>query len=111
MLVDDEKGVCEVDSYYLIKRGYNIITANSAKEAISKVVKEHPQLILLEILMPEMDGIQTLKEIKDIDKQAIVVVITAVREKFAQERMLHLGAVSYMFKSLDVDLFKRSIEV
>lgn len=111
LIVDDEKDFCDYLKELLFREGYEAICAYSGPEALEKIKHEHPQLILLDILMPEMDGIQTLKEIKGIDKQAIVVVITAVREKFAQERMLHLGAVSYMFKPLDVDLFKRNIEL
>ncbi|MEW6008762.1 MAG: response regulator [Candidatus Omnitrophota bacterium] len=111
LIVDDEKDFCDSLKELLSQEGYEAICAYSGQEALEKIKGEHPQLILLDILMPEMDGIQTLKEIKSIDKGAIVIVISAVREKFAQERMLHLGAVSYMFKPLDLDLFKRNIEV
>ncbi len=111
LIVDDEKDFCDSLKELLSREGYEVICAYSGREALERIKQEHPQIILLDILMPEMDGIQTLKEIKNIDKQAIVVVITAVREKFAQERMLRLGAVSYMFKPLDVDLLKRNIEV
>lgn len=111
LLVDDEKGVCEVDSYYLSKRGYNIITANSAKEAISKVVKERPQLVLLDILMPEMDGLKCLEEIKKIDKDLPVIMVTCVDEIDTAKKALGLGAVDYITKPLGYHALETAISL
>ncbi len=111
LLVDDEKEVCEVDSYYLAKRGYNIITANSAKEAISKVVKEHPQLVLLDILMPEIDGLKCLEEIKKIDKNLPVIMVTCVDEIDTAKKALELGAVDYITKPLGYHALETAISL
>ncbi|MEW6008763.1 MAG: response regulator [Candidatus Omnitrophota bacterium] len=111
LLVDDEPGVCEVDSYYLAKRGYNIITANTAKEAISKVVKDRPQLVLLDILMPEMDGLRCLEEIKKINKDLPVIMVTCVDEIETAKKALEIGAVDYITKPLGYKALETAISL
>jgi DNA-binding response OmpR family regulator len=100
LLVDDEPEVCEVDSYYLTKKGYEVITANSAEQAISLLSKEHPKLILLDILMPEVDGIECLRRIKKIDKNVPVIMVTCVDEIETAKKAMELGAVDYITKPL-----------
>ena len=66
LLVDDEPDILEFLSYNLKKEGYNVFTANNGKEAVSIAKKETPQLIILDVMMPDMDGIETCREIREI---------------------------------------------
>lgn len=111
LLVDDEQAVCEVDSYYLTKRGYKVITANSAKEALAKVVKERPQLVLLDILMPGMDGLECLSRIKNIDKNIPVIMVTCVNEVETAKKALELGAADYITKPLGYQALETAISL
>jgi DNA-binding response OmpR family regulator len=111
LLVDDEPAVCEVDSYYLSKRGYTVITATNAQEAIAKVTTEHPQLVLLDILMPDMDGLECLSKIKAIDKDIPVIMVTCVNEIETAKRALELGASDYLTKPLGYQALETAISL
>jgi DNA-binding response OmpR family regulator len=111
LVVDDEKDFCDSISNILNRQGYSVLVANSGLDAIQKVKSEHPQLILLDILMPDMDGIETLKEIRRIDPQAFITMVTVVKDSHTTKETLRLGAVNYMTKPLDLTLLKKSIQV
>jgi len=61
LLVDDEPDILEFLSYNLKKEGYNVYTANNGKEAVTVAKKESPHLIILDVMMPDMDGIETCR--------------------------------------------------
>ena len=63
LVVDDEPAVCNMLKKFLVKKGYKAITALSGKEAIKKVIKQKPHVMLLDIRMPEMNGIQLLVDL------------------------------------------------
>ena len=111
LIVDDEEPVCDMLSRFLIKKGYQAITALSGEEAIKKVKEEKPHLVLLDIRMPVMDGVETLKKIKKIDKKVGVVMITAVREDETGKRCLKLGAYDYVTKPIGLDYLESVIAV
>ena len=103
LVVDDERAICNMLKKFLTKSGYDASTALSGKEAIKRVKKEKPHIVLLDIRMPEMDGIKTLKKIKEIDKEVGIVMITAVKEDETGRKCLELGAYDYITKPLDLD--------
>ena len=82
LLVDDEQDILDFLSYNLKKEGYQVLTALNGKDAIALAKKEIPHLIVLDVMMPEMDGIETCREIREIkskskqsDKQRIINVV------------------------------------
>ena len=103
LVVDDERAVCNMLKKFLAKSGYDASTALSGKEAIKRVKKEKLHIVLLDIKMPEMDGIKTLKKIKEIDNEVGIVMITAVKEDEIGRKCLELGAYDYITKPLDLD--------
>ncbi|MBU2540763.1 MAG: response regulator [Candidatus Omnitrophica bacterium] len=109
LVVDDELDFCNSLEEVLSREGYRVIIATSGREALEKVKTERPQLILLDIRMPEMDGIQTLERIRQIDKQVVITMVTIVKDTKVEQRTLKLGAVNYITKPIDLDLLKRSI--
>lgn len=100
LVVDDELDICEVISNYFGRKGYAIITATSAREALSKVSSEKPDLILLDILMPEIDGIECLRMIRELDKDVPVVMVTVVDDSKTAKRAIKSGATDYITKPL-----------
>ena len=64
LLVDDEQDILEIVGYNLSQEGYQIVTATNGKEAIAKAKKELPQLIIMDVMMPEMDGIEVCEQLK-----------------------------------------------
>ena len=101
LLVDDEPGVLKFLSVELAKRGYEVETALSGEEAIEKIKETNPVLMLLDIQMPGMGGIETLRQAKEIDPHLGVVMVTAVNEEEIAQEAIKLGAHDYITKPID----------
>ena len=106
LVVDDEPAVCHALKKFLTKKGYEVDTVLSGKEAIKKVKKKRPHIVLLDIRMPKMDGIETLKKIREIDEKIGIIMITAVREVEIGKTCMELGAYAYITKPFDLVYLK-----
>ena len=102
LLVDDEPDILEFLSYNLKKEGYNVFTANNGKEAVTVAKKENPHLIILDVMMPDMDGIETCREIRDIPglKDVMIAFLTARSEDYSQIAGFDVGADDYINKPI-----------
>lgn len=102
LLVDDEPDVLEFLGYNLKKEGYEIHTASNGRDAIRIAREILPHLIILDVMMPEMDGIETCHEMKSIDKLAnsIVIFLTARGEDYSQIAGFDAGADDYVTKPI-----------
>ncbi|MBE0638963.1 MAG: response regulator transcription factor [Bacteroidales bacterium] len=100
LLVDDEKDILEFLSYNLKKEGYQVLTARNGANAIKIARQESPHLIILDMMMPEMDGIETCSEMKLIPelKNSIIIFLTARGEDYSQIAGLDAGADDYITK-------------
>jgi len=109
LIVDDEPNIAKAIKYILEKEGYEVIEAASGAEALVKAKQFQPSLVLLDMMMPGLSGLETLKCIKTLYKDISVVMVTAVRdEKEARETMV-AGAYDYITKPIDVNYLKISI--
>ncbi|MBU2540762.1 MAG: response regulator [Candidatus Omnitrophica bacterium] len=109
LVVDDESDVREVISQYFDRRGYDVDTASNGQEALSRILVERPELILLDIRMPEMDGIECLRRIKKLDKEMTVIMVTCVDEIDTAKKALRLGATDYITKPLGFSALETAI--
>lgn len=102
LLVDDEPDILEIVGYNLTSEGYKVITAENGKEAVKKAKKEKPQLIILDVMMPEMDGIEACEQIRLIPdlKDVIVTFLTARGEDYSQVAGFEAGADDYITKPI-----------
>jgi len=102
LLVDDEADILDFVGYNLRKEGYNVLTSDNGRDAIVKAKESLPHLILLDVMMPEMDGIETCREIKRIPglENALVVFFTARSEDFTQILSLDAGGDDYITKPI-----------
>jgi len=100
LLVDDENDVLEFLGYNLRKEGYQVFTANNGKEAISKAKELNPHLIIIDVMMPEMDGMEACREIKSLPdlSNAIILFLTARSEDYSQIAGFDAGADDYITK-------------
>ena len=100
LLVDDEADILEFVSYNLKKAGYSMLTSNNGKEAI-KIARQHlPHLIILDVMMPEMDGIETCEEMRKIPalNSTVIAFLTARNEDYSQIAGFEAGADDYIAK-------------
>ena len=102
LLVDDEQDILEIVGYNLSQEGYQIATASIGKEAIAKAKKEHPQLIIMDVMMPEMDGMEACENIRKIPElqDTIITFLTARSEDYSQVAGFDAGADDYIAKPI-----------
>ncbi|MGE5384181.1 MAG: response regulator transcription factor [Omnitrophica WOR_2 bacterium] len=102
LLVDDESDVLEFLSYNLIKEGYRVLTARNGKDGLEVLKDNHPDLIILDVMMPGMDGIETCKIIRSMPsfKDTIVIFLTARGEDYSQLAGFEAGADDYVTKPI-----------
>jgi two-component system alkaline phosphatase synthesis response regulator PhoP len=112
LIVDDEPDILEFLSYNVRKEGYKVFTANNGMEALRLVQQINPSLILLDVMMPKMDGIETCQVIrKDLNMvQPIIAFLTARTEDYAQIAGFEAGADDYINKPIRPRLLISKIE-
>ena len=100
LLIDDEQDILEILSYNLEKEGYQVFTANNGNEGIVKAKEIIPDLILLDVMMPEKDGIETCQEMRQIKElqKTLIVFLSARSEEFSQLAGFDAGANDYIVK-------------
>lgn len=102
LLVDDEPDILEIISYNLIQEGYQVITAENGIEAIELARKEKPHLIILDVMMPEMDGIEACERIRKFPElqETVITFLTARSEDYSQMAGFEVGADDYITKPI-----------
>ncbi len=100
LLIDDEPDILEILSYNLTKEGYEVSTATNGNEGIEKAKEILPDLILLDVMMPEKDGIETCQDLRKIKElqQTLIVFLSARSEEFSQLAGFQAGANDYVVK-------------
>jgi two-component system alkaline phosphatase synthesis response regulator PhoP len=100
LLVDDEPDILEIVGYHLKKEGYQIFTGTNGNEAVAMAEKVKPHLILLDIMMPEMDGIEACEKIRELDglENVVIAFFTARGEDYSQVAGFDAGADDYITK-------------
>lgn len=111
MIVDDEGDVREFAANFFRKRNIDVITASNGEEAVTLAQQHKPQLILLDIKMTGIDGVETLRRIKEQDKDVKVIMVTGRKpeEENIFERCMQLGALNYIHKPLDLNELKNIV--
>jgi two-component system, OmpR family, alkaline phosphatase synthesis response regulator PhoP len=102
LLVDDEPDILEFVGYNIKKEGYSLLTSNNGRDAIELARKELPHLVILDIMMPGMDGIEVCTELRKIPelKQTLIAFLTARSEDFTQIAGLDAGGDDYIAKPI-----------
>lgn len=100
LVVDDDRNICELVSLYFTKEGYDVETCHNGREAISLYRKFNPDLIILDLMLPGMDGYDICREIRK-ESQVPIIMLTARGEILDKVVGLELGADDYMQKPFD----------
>ncbi len=100
LVVDDDRNICEIIRLYLEKEGFEVIIANDGEKALDAFREKTPSVVLLDVMMPKMDGFQVCREIRRVSSIPIMM-LTAKGETFDKVLGLELGADDYMVKPFD----------
>ncbi|MBY5952378.1 response regulator transcription factor [Algoriphagus sp. NF] len=102
LVVDDEPDIVEILKYNLQKEGYDVETAEDGIKAVKKASKFHPDVILLDIMMPNQDGVETCLQIRQIPelKNTFIIFLTARMEEYSEVAAFDVGADDYITKPI-----------
>ncbi len=112
LLVDDEEDILEIVGYNLEQEGFEVLTAKNGKQAIKIAKKAQPQLIIMDVMMPEIDGIEACERIRAIPElsQTIITFLTARGEDYSQLAGFEAGADDYITKPIKPKLLVSKIK-
>ena len=112
LLVDDEQDILEIVGYNLQQEGYAIVTATNGREAVAKAKKELPQLIIMDVMMPEMDGMEACEAIRKLPELSNVIItfLTARSEDYSQVAGFDAGADDYITKPIKPKLLVSKVK-
>lgn len=107
LIVDDEPDILEFLEYNLVKEGFEVYTASNGEEGIQIAEREHPQLVILDIMMPRMDGVEVCRRLRnrpEFDK-TVIAFLTAREEDYSQIAALDVGGDDYITKPIRPRVF------
>ena len=111
LIVDDEPDVRQLLYDFLTSRDYEVVLAAGGLEAIDMVRREKPDLVLLDVVMPGMSGVETLRCIAEIDPPVRVIMVTANADIGLTSRLLAMGAVDYIPKPFDLEYLEQAVSI
>ena len=110
LIVDDEIEICEFLKSFFEDRDFRVAVASDGAKALEQVSLFHPEVVLLDIQMPGMDGLQTLKKIKELYPRVKVIMVTAVETQEKIEEAMRLGADNYITKPLSLEYLEKDVQ-
>jgi two-component system response regulator (stage 0 sporulation protein F) len=109
LIVDDETPVREVLSDYFTDRGYAVITAANGHEGLAAFARERPDIVLLDMRMPGIGGLEVLKRLREADPDVAVIMVTANEDLATARETLSIGAFDYVAKPFDFEHLNRAV--
>jgi DNA-binding response OmpR family regulator len=109
LIVDDEPLILGMVTEYFVERGYIVIAAASGQDALAAFARERPDVILLDIVMPGMDGFQILKRLRETDRSVPIIMLTANEDVALARETLAIGAFDYVAKPFDFEHLEQTV--
>ena len=109
LIVDDEPDAVELLREFLVAKNYEVSAAANGEEALRKVKVERPHMILLDVRMPGMNGLEVLRRVRQFDQEVGVIIVTAVNEEETGREALKLGAFDFIVKPINLEYLERSL--
>ena len=110
LIIDDERPIRETLEMFLREKGYEVVTSEDGERGLEAVHRERPEIVILDIRLPGMDGLEVLRKIKEKGEDIHVIMITAYHDAETTKQAMKLGAYEYIHKPLDADEFEVAIE-
>lgn len=109
LMVDDEPLICQLMTISLSRLGHEVLTASSGTTGLEAIRQAHPSLVILDWILPDMDGLEALTKIRKIDPRAAVVVFTAWGSEYATRKALRAGAGAFIQKGSVPGLLRATV--
>jgi DNA-binding response OmpR family regulator len=110
LIVDDEKAIRESLAMFLQEKGFEVLTAETGERGLEIAERENPDIMLLDIMLPGMNGMEVLRKVRETDKGTDVILITAYHDDHLHAEALKKGACGYLRKPIDVMEFEATVE-
>ncbi len=103
LVIDDDRSICETLELYLTEEGYEVVTAATGTEGLNKFVETSPDVVILDIRLPDVDGFTVLEDLREDDENVKVIMITAHHDMESTINAMKSGAFDYIHKPVNVD--------
>ena len=103
LVIDDDRSICETLELYLTEEGYEVVTAASGTEGLNRFVETSPDVVILDIRLPDVDGFTVLEDLREEDENVKVIMITAYHDMESTINAMKSGAFDYIHKPVNVD--------
>jgi two-component system, NtrC family, response regulator AtoC len=103
LVIDDDRSICETLELYLTEEGYDVVTAATGTEGLNKFVETSPDVVILDIRLPDVDGFTVLEDLREDDENVKVIMITAHHDMDSTINAMKSGAFDYIHKPVNVD--------
>jgi DNA-binding NtrC family response regulator len=110
LVIDDEQGIRHLLDTLLRRKGYDVVLAESGRQGLELFRRERPDVIVLDLKMPEMDGLTVLREIKNLDPGKPVIILTGAGTAEAERQVRALGVTEYVEKEFSLHLLGDSLK-
>ena len=109
LVVDDEEDVCDLLSRFLTRRGYIVDTVRDGDEAIVRIIEDQPDIVLLDIRLPKMDGLKVLRRLREESIDVAVITMSGVADEETARMSLELGAADFITKPFNLPYLETSL--
>ena len=109
LVADDEQKICRLLETFFSERGFDVSVAHDGKEALARIRSERPHLVFLDLHMPGLNGLDILKEAKQVDSMMKIIIITAVEDEDVIRKAKALGATDYVIKPFSLEYLKDEV--
>jgi CheY-like chemotaxis protein len=110
LVIDDEQGIRNLLDTLLRRKGYDVVLAESGRQGLELFRRERPDVIVLDLKMPEMDGLTVLRQIKNLDPGKPVIILTGAGTAAAEQQVRALGVTEYVEKEFSLHLLGDSLK-
>jgi CheY-like chemotaxis protein len=110
LVIDDEQGIRNLLDTLLRRKGYDVVLAESGRQGLELFRRERPDVIVLDLKMPEMDGLTVLRQIQNLDPGKPVIILTGAGTAEAEQQVRALGVTEYVEKEFSLHLLGDSLK-